>query len=225
MLHETGIHRMTEVPNQGTIEERSQKNVVSRKVAIVLGLICLVLSAGLVGVFALYLPAANSVNQLNSELTAKNNLIAAQNSTLVSQSQQIVALQNSLENQESGNDEEVAYLEDYVSELLNVVYMNVSSYLLHNQGVAMTANESVIVWSDYVSYAGYVAVQVQSSSNTTYVEVVYSAYGVDYDEAKVVGTSGAVAFPVLPASIVEIKLGNTETSASVEATVIALYTY
>jgi len=176
-------------------------------------------------VFALYLPAANSVNELKSDLATKNNLIAAQNSTIVSQSQQIVALQNSLQQATSGNDEEIAYLEDYVSELLNVVYMNASSYLLLNQGVALVANESVTVWSDYMTYAGYVTVKVQSSSNTTYAQVVYSTYGVDYDETKIVGTGGTVSFPVLPASIVEVKLGNTEASSSVEATVTAVYVY
>jgi len=225
MLHETVTSTMTEVPSQGTIEEPSQKKVVSRKVAIVLSLICIILSAGLVGVFALYLPAANSVNELKSDLATKNNLIAAQNSTIVSQSQQIVALQNSLQQATSGNDEEIAYLEDYVSELLNVVYMNASSYLLLNQGVALVANESVTVWSDYMTYAGYVTVKVQSSSNTTYAQVVYSTYGVDYDETKIVGTGGTVSFPVLPASIVEVKLGNTEASSSVEATVTAVYVY
>jgi hypothetical protein len=174
---------------------------------------------------ALYLPSANSNSQLKSEIAEKNDMINSQNTTIVSQSQQIVALQSSLQQATSGNVEEIAYLEDYVSELLNVVYMNASSYLLLNQGVALVANESVTVWSDYMTYAGYVTVQVQSSSNTTYAQVVYSTYGVDYDETKVVGTGGAVSFPVLPASIVEVKLGNTEASSSVEATVTAVYVY
>jgi hypothetical protein len=206
-------------------EETSQKKVVGRTIAIVLGMICIVLSASLVAVLALYLPSANSNSQLKSEIAEKNDMINSQNTTIVSQSQQIVALQSSLQQATSGNVEEIAYLEDYVSELLNVVYMNASSYLLLNQGVALVANESVTVWSDYMTYAGYVTVQVQSSSNTTYAQVVYSTYGVDYDETKVVGTGGAVSFPVLPASIVEVKLGNTEASSSVEATVTAVYVY
>src|SRR5512136_1478145 len=166
---------------QGMTEETSQKKVVGRTIAIVLGMICIVLSASLVAVLALYLPSANSNSQLKSEIAEKNDMINSQNTTIVSQSQQIVALQSSLQQATSGNAEEIAYLEDYVSELLNVVYMNASSYLLLNQGVAMVANESVIIWSDYMTYAGYVTVKVQSSSNTTYAQVVYSTYGVDYD--------------------------------------------
>ena len=209
---------------QGMTEETSQKKVVGRTIAIVLGMICIVLSASLVAVLALYLPSANANSQLKAEIAEKNDMINSQNTTIVSQSQQIVALQNSLQ-QTSAKDEEIAYLEDYVSELLNVIYMNASATLLLNQGVQLEANESISVWGDYISYAGYVTVQVQSDSNTTYAQVVYSTYGIDYDEVKVVGTLGVATFPVLPAEVVEIRLGNTETLDGVEATVTAVYHY
>ena len=75
-----------------------------------------------------------------------------------------------------------------------------------------------------LNFAGFVSVAVQSSSNTTYVEVVYSSYGVNYDNSVTVGTSGTAAFPVLPGTI-EIRVGNTETVDSVNATITALYNY
>jgi len=203
------------------VEGTSQRKVVGRTVVIVLGVICIVLSAGLIGVLAAYLPIANSISSLNSQ-------IAAQNATITSQQQQIVALQNSLSQQtenQADKDAKIAELNNYAGELQNLLWLNASSTLVQNQAVDLQANENVSVWNDVVGYAGYMVVEVQSSSNTTFANVVYStAYGVNYDEKVVVGTGGVAAFPVLP-GLIDVRVGNTETSSSVSATVTARYHY
>ena|SRR3990170_5628088 len=203
------------------VEGTSQRKVVGRTAVIVLGVICIVLSAGLIGVLAAYLPIANSISSLNSQ-------IAAQNATITSQQQQIVALQNSLSQQtenQADKDAKIAELNNYAGELQNLLWLNASSTLVQNQAVDLQANENVSVWNDVVGYAGYMVVEVQSSSNTTFANVVYStAYGVNYDEKVVVGTGGVAAFPVLP-GLIDVRVGNTETSSSVSATVTARYHY
>ena len=205
-------------------QETSQKKVVGRTVAIVLGMICIVLSASLVAVLALYLPTANSVNELNSEIEAKENIIASQNATMVSMNLQIAALQNSLQ-QSSTKDETIADLNSYISSLLNIVYMNASTILFQNQGVQMATSENITIWSDYLTYAGFIAVQVESSSDTTYVQAIYYSSDVDYNEIMTVGKSGTAAFPVLPTSMIDIRIGNLESSALVNATATAIYHY
>lgn len=204
--------------------EASEKKVVKRATVIFLGVVCIILSASLVATLVLYLPTLNAVSQLKSEIAAKNNVIGSQNSTISSQIQQITALQNSLQ-QASDKDEEIDYLRSYVSDLLNIIYMNASATLLRNQGVQLGANDSFSLWSDYLTYAGYITVQVQSSSNTTYVQVTYTAFEVYYDEKIVVGTDGVASFPVLPTSMIDIRLGNSEPSEVVSATVTVVYRF
>jgi hypothetical protein len=95
---------------------------------------------------------------------------------------------------------------------------------VYNQAVNQAADANTTIFTNVIYYAGYVSVDVQSNSTTTYVEVIYSSYGVNYDNSVTVGTSGTAAFPVLPGSV-EIRVGNTETVDSVNATVTATYYY
>jgi hypothetical protein len=66
-----------------------------------------------------------------------------------------------------------------------------------------------------------VTVQVQSSSNLTFVEVIYNSFGVAYDNVVTLGND-TVAFPVLPGTVV-IVLGNTEPTDPVSGTATAIY--
>lgn len=205
-------------------EETSQRKVVGRTVAIVLAVICIVLSAGIVAVLAAYLPTQNTINSLNAQ-------VSTQNATITTQSQQIAALQSAIaqlsSNRGTGTytQEDIDALNDYANNLLNLLMLNASGLLLQNQAVQLQANDNASVWNDYVDYAGYVVVQVQSSSNTTFANLVYStAYGVNYNEVVVVGTSGVAAFPVLPGNI-DVRIGNTETTNAVTATATAVYYY
>lgn len=202
-------------------EKTSQKKVVGRTVAIALGMVCIVLVAGLVGAIAVYTPMVNNLKSQTAEkdntISSLNSQISALNSSTSSKDSQIAAL-----------NLQIAGLNQQVSSIASILSLNVSTYLVHNQDVTLEPNASTIVFptdqQTPLYYAGYVYVAVQSSSNTTYVEGSYSLYGIDYDNSVTVGTSGTAAFPVLPGSI-HIRVGNTETVDSVNATITVTYYY
>jgi hypothetical protein len=117
-------------------------------------------------------------------------------------------------------DEYNAILADYNA----IIALGKTGILLSNFSFAQAANSSTVIWSDVVQYAGYVAVQLQSNSNTTYARVAYTSFGVDFNQSITVGESGTAAFPVLPGTI-EVSVGNTEPIDSVNGTVAATYVY
>ena len=111
-----------------------------------------------------------------------------------------------------------------VSNLTNIVNLAKSTIWVNSQTISQPAN-SYTYWNISASYAGYVSVNVQSSTTTnTYVEVVYSSHGVNYDNKIVVGTSGTAVFPILPASI-EVRVGNTNLINGATETVTITYYY
>jgi hypothetical protein len=86
-----------------------------------------------------------------------------------------------------------------VEDLTSTLDIDKSTVWVDNQTISQPAG-SYTDLNFTASYAGYVSVNVQTSTtNTTYVEVIYSAYlGINYDNTITVGTSGTAAFPVLP---------------------------
>jgi hypothetical protein len=213
------VQRMTRMAAAPT-----QKKVVNRTMVIALGLTCLVLAAGLVGSIAVYMPM---VNNLQSQIAEKDNTISSLNNTISSLNRTNQVLQNAISQlslNQSDMESEIAYLNNTAQYLSNITQLRVYGLLVYNQAVNQAADANTTIFTNVIYYAGYVTVAVQSSSNTTYVEVAYSAYGVNYDNTITVGTSGTAAFPVLPASI-EIRVGNTDTVDSVNATVTATYHY
>jgi len=213
------VQRMTRMAAAPT-----QKKVVNRTMVIALGLTCLVLAAGLVGSIAVYMPM---VNNLQSQMTEKDNTISSFNNTISSFNNTISSLNRAnqvLQNIISQLSLNQSDLNSQISVLTSIAYLNYSAYLVYGQAVSLDADANTTVFSDVLGYAGYVSVYVQSNSNTTYVEVIYSSYGVNYDNNVTVGTSGTAAFPVLPGTV-EIRVGNTETVDSVNATVTATYYY
>ena len=205
-----------------------QRKVVGRTVAIVLVIVCVVLSAGLIAAVAVYLPSASTIDRLNSE-----NAGLKGNMTVLNQ--QIVSLQNILAQREGSIDDkdsqisalnnEVSALNDDVDGLLNLLYLNATGTAVSNQSFSLAAGENSIVWGGDVDYAGYFTVSVQSSSNTTFVQMVYSSFEINFDDTIVVGTSGIAGFPVLPTDNINVIIGNTELADSVNGTVTATYHY
>ena len=205
-----------------------QRKVVGRTVAIVLVIVCVVLSAGLIAAVAVYLPSASTIDRLNSE-----NAGLKGNMTVLNQ--QIVSLQNILAQREGSIDDkdsqisalnnEVSALNDDVDGLLNLLYLNATGTAVSNQSFSLAAGENSIVWGGDVDYAGYFTVSVQSSSNTTFVQMVYSSFEINFDDTIVVGTSGIAGFPVLPTDNINVIIGNTELVDSVNGTVTVTYNY
>ena len=205
-------------------EKKGQKKIVSRAMVIALGMICIVLAAGLVGAIAVYMPM---VSNLESQIAEKNSTITSLNSQVSSLNSQVLSLQADLEQVNSTIEDYKDAVDAFNSQIayyLSVISLNESGYLFAPHSFTQAANTSDVVYNDDVRYAGYVSVAVESSSNTTYVQVVYSSYGVNYDQNVTVGTGGTAVFPVLPGEI-WIGIGNTETVDNITGTVSAIYRY
>ena len=218
------------VPSLGKKPEKmSKKKIVSRNAAIALVLV-LVLLASLVSVIAIYVPM---VGNLESQIAEKDNTISELNT-------QILAFQSTLNettNEINTKNDQIsaltrqlnatsAYYNELLSEYDTIIALGVSAYLLNGYPVSQDENSSTVIWEDVLQYAGYVTVQVQSTSNTTYAEVAYSSYGVNYYNNVTLGTSGGAAFPVLPGDVY-MAIGNTDVNVGnfVNATVTAVYYY
>jgi hypothetical protein len=100
----------------------------------------------------------------------------------------------------------------------------VSGTLFESESFTLAANTSGTIYTGNILYAGCIFVSVESSSNTTYLQVAYLSYGVNYNQTVTVGTGGSAAFPVLPGDITVV-IGNTETVDNVNGTASATYRY
>jgi hypothetical protein len=209
-------------------EEKGNKKIGWKKLAIALVVVCILLSASVVGVIAVYLP---TVNSLESQIAEKNINIAALNLTVSSLHNEVSSLQASLNQNNStitNLQATVDYLNSALAYYLNIVAMNASEYLVPSQDYVQYQNESTVIFQDAVQYAGFVGVTTQSSSNTTYVQLrYYYASGlISYDQNVTLAESGSAYFPVLPGNL-EITVGNTDTDTgdSVTGTVAVIYHY
>jgi len=205
--------------------EKTSRKIGWKAITLALIMICIALSAGLVGVIAFYLPM---VDNLNSQILEKNTNIAALNSAVASLTSQISSLKDSLDQNESyiaTLEEGIEYLNSQISNYLSIIYLNQSEYL-PVEPVSQNASTYTVLFNGTLNYNGYVAVSAESTSNTTYIQLLYSSYGVNYDHNVTVALSGTAYFPVLIGEV-EIRLGNTDTYAGdfVNATVTARYTY
>jgi cell division protein FtsL len=180
-----------------------EKKVVSRNVAIALGIIVIILAVGLVGAIANY----------TSIISGKDNTIATQNSEIADKNSTITSLNS-----------QISSLSDTVNLAKSTIWVNALNI---SQSAGSYTN-----WTFSANYSGYVSVYVRSSTTSnTYVEVIWS-YAIPYcyclilyDNKIPVGTSGGVYFfPVLPAGI-EIIVGNTNLSNGATETVTITYYY
>jgi cell division protein FtsB len=216
------------------------KKMVSRNVAIALGIICILLIAVITYFSITGISAQNSYNNLQKQNKQLQTWLDG-NETLLNQTQ---ANNTNLTNQ--------------VNDLTSTLNLEKSTVWVSNQTISQPANSytdmSILDMGFLVTYAGYVLVNVTSStSNTTYVEVMYSAYGINYDNTITVGTNGTATFPVLsmwstfalynvtafstsssnrafqviivPFENIEIKVGNTNTVGNATETVTITYYY
>ena len=201
----------------------AERKVVGRKLAIVLGVVSIILAVGLVIALVAYLPASAQVSSLNAQIAEKDQTIAALNL-------QITSLQNKVTSQSANAAQvttlqnQIASLQAEIADLYNVLYLNATGILVSAQGFNQEPNTYVTIWdgSQPLQYAGYVTVQLQSSSNLTYAEVLYNSFGVAYDNV-VTLRNGTASFPVLPSNAV-IVLGNND-NVTATGTVTALYHY
>jgi len=185
---ELGDSRMSETQSSVT----KPKKMVSRNVAIALGIIFIVVIAGLAVAFAYY------INDKNNTITSLNIRISSKDSQISQLNSNVTNLQNQL------ND-----LNSTVNDLNKVVNFEKTQYWEGGEQIYYNAS-SYHEWGSNADYAGYLEVDVQSNATSTYVQVAYYSYGVHYDNQIVVGAGNTrTYFPILPALTVTTKVGNT----------------
>jgi hypothetical protein len=182
----------------------SERKVVGRNVAIALGIICIILVVGFTGAVTNYMSIIkgkdDTIASLNSQITDKDNTISSLNSSITN-------------------------LENQVDNLNSIINLQKSTVWVDDQTVSQPAG-SYTHWTVSASYAGYVSVWVQTSTtDNTYVRVIWSSHGVNYDESITVGVSGTAVFPVLPTSSIEIRVGNSNWFSGATETVTIIYYY
>jgi hypothetical protein len=205
----------------------AEKVVAGRKIIpIILGIVCIGLAGGLIIALVAYLPTSGQIDSLNAQITQKNQTIATLNLQISSLNDQIHSLDTENSATILNYQNEISSLQQQIQSLNNIVYLNASAVLVQTQEFSHEPNTNVTIWDQPdtpLLNAGYVTVQVESSSNQTFVQAVYNSFGVDYDEVLMLG-NGTAVFPVLPGAVV-LTLGNYETNDMVNGTVTALYYY
>jgi hypothetical protein len=205
-------------------ENRGNK-VVSRTVAIALGLVCVVLAASLVVVFANGTVFGSSSDDKQT-ITDLQTQVSDQTSQISNLNAQITILQNQLSTSTSNSSDyavKVANLTSTINTDASILALNESAVVLDNETITQNANATTSLFADTVSYAGYAKVDVSATSNTTYVQAVYTCAGATYNQTVTLGTNGTAYLPILP-STVSILLGNLDTETN-NATVTLTYYY
>ena len=120
---------------------------------------------------------------------------------------------------------QIANLQNQISEFNAIGNLTVSKVWVNNQTVTQQAG-SYSSWSESADYAGYVSIQVSSSTApNTYANVTYSSHGVNYNTQINVGTKGTANFPILPTSNIIVAVGNGLSSGIAAETVTITYYY
>jgi hypothetical protein len=116
-------------------------------------------------------------------------------------------------------------LQNQINEFNAIGNLTVSTVWVNNQTVSQQAG-SYTTWSESADYAGYVSIQVFSSTAAnTYSNVTYSSHGVNYNTQINVGANGTAFFPVLPSSNIIVAVGNGLSSGSATENVTITYYY
>jgi chaperonin cofactor prefoldin len=161
------------------------------------------------------------LSQTQTWLNANLTLIDTLNTQITNLQDQI----SDLNSQISSLNSQITNLQSQVNNLTDIVNLAKSTIWVDDQTISQPAS-SYTYWTVSASYAGYVSVWVQTSTTTnTYVRVIYSSHGVNYDHQIGVGTGGTAVFPLLPCSSIEIRVGNTNLISGATETVTITYHY
>ena len=185
------------------VDETKPKKMVRRSVAAALGIVCIILIAGMVGIWLYYLvqdiEKDETITNLNNEVFNKNIQISQLNSS-------------------------VTNLQNQVNDLSNIVNLNRSKIWVLDQTIIFPAGSYASFIRQDTSYAGYVSFIFPTSMfTTTYVQVIYSSNGIDYDYQVYVGTNGTATLPVLPTPSIYIRIGDPLNAVNVNMTAIYFY--
>jgi predicted PurR-regulated permease PerM len=127
----------------------------------------------------------------------------------------------------NGKDNTISSLNSQVSDITSTLNLGKSTVWVNDETLNQPSG-SYTNWSPAfsTSYAGYISVQVHTSTTSnTYVRVIYTSHGVNYDNQIGVGTGGTAVFPVLPSSSVDVRIGNSNWLNGATETVTITYHY
>ena len=204
-----------------------EKKVVGRNVLIALGIICIILIAGLGGAMAYYTRIINDKNTTYDSYALNHTYTNSEYDNYVGNHSHIDSEYNSYVNTHHHTDSEYDSLQNQANDLNHIINLEKSTVWVDDQTISQPAS-SYTHWTPTfsASYAGYVSVWVQTSTTTnTYVRVIYTAYGVNFDQQIGVGTGGTVVFPLLPCLSIEIRVGNSNLFSGATETVTITYHY
>lgn len=120
---------------------------------------------------------------------------------------------------------QIANLQNQISALNAIGNLTVSTVWVNNQTLSQQAG-GFTTWSESADYAGYVSIQISSSTSAnTYTNVTYSSHGINYNAQINVGTNGTANFPILPSSNIIVAVGNGLSSGSATENVTITYYY
>jgi len=205
----------------------SEKKVVGRTVAIALGIICITLIAGLAGAIAYYTTIINDKNTTYDSYVSNHTHTNSEYDNYVGNHSHTDSEYNGYVNTHHHTDSEYDSLQNQVNDLNSIINLEKSTVWIDDQTISQPAS-SYTSWEPTFSapYAGYVSVWVQTSTtDKTYVRVIWSSHGIDFNQQVSVGASGTALFPVLPSSSIEIRVGNTNLFNGATETVTITYYY
>jgi hypothetical protein len=119
---------------------------------------------------------------------------------------------------------QITSLQNQITELNDIGNLSISTIWINNQTISQPAG-SYTTWTRSASYAGYVSIQVSSSTSPTFVNVTYSSHGVNYNSQTNVGSNGIAYFPILPSPNIIVAVGNGLTNGNATETVTITYYY
>jgi len=120
---------------------------------------------------------------------------------------------------------QITSLQNQITAFNAIGNLTVSTLWVNNQTISQNSG-SYTTWSESASYAGYVSIQVVSSTaSITYANVTYSSHGVNYNTQTNVGTNGIAYFPILPSSNIIVAVGNGLSAGNATETVTITYYY
>jgi uncharacterized coiled-coil protein SlyX len=195
--------------------------VKTKNVTIALGVICLILATSLAVVVVTN--GNLSGNQNNQSLEEQVSSLNTQISTLQNQISNLNSALSDYEMQLYDYEEHIAALTNQIIDYNNIIDLKESHVILDNQTYTQNATTVTTLFNETVSYAGYFEIQVESTSDTTYIQMSYTHNNLSFDQTITVGTNGTAYFPILPGTI-ETLLGNTDTKTNT-ATITITYIY
>lgn len=171
------------------MNETKPKKMVRRNVAAAIGIICITFVAALIGFTAYF---RYEISKLNSQVSQLNTYNSNLNATIDDLKQQGADLNDTVnldKSEDSYNTSTIVTYPPFQGLDLPATFVDnfhtpVGSYILFSS-------------SDF-TYPGYLIVQINSTSNDTYINYTCNAYVGAFNLQTDVGTHGTTILPVLP---------------------------